>query len=175
VAEDSDLEKTESATPRRLEKAREEGQVARSRELASFALLAAGFFGIWGLSGPIGEHLQTMLRGAFTFNHASVVDTNRMLIGAGAAGREGLLAVLPVLITGYCSNRASDPILYVWFPFTHVALTFPDGLRSVPVVLWTTGPKPFMPPKLAPELPTLITGNCRFSVAPFKPSSLKAS
>ncbi|MBX7021155.1 hypothetical protein EX238_23300, partial [Providencia rettgeri] len=32
MAEDSDLEKTEPASPRRLEKAREEGQVARSRE-----------------------------------------------------------------------------------------------------------------------------------------------
>ena len=33
-----------------------------------------------------------MLRGAFTFDHAYVVDTNRMLIGAGAAGREGFFA-----------------------------------------------------------------------------------
>ena len=107
MAEDSDLEKTESATPRRLEKAREEGQVARSRELASFALLAAGFFGVWGLSGSIGVHLQTMLRGAFTFNHASIVDTNRMLIGAAAAGREGILAIMPVLaLTGVAALAA---------------------------------------------------------------------
>jgi flagellar biosynthesis protein FlhB len=97
VAEDSDLDKTEAATPRRLEKARSEGQVARSRELATFALLAAGFFGVWGLSGPIGLHLQDMLRGSFTFNHTTLVDTNRMLIGAGNAGREGLLAVAPIL------------------------------------------------------------------------------
>jgi flagellar biosynthesis protein FlhB len=97
VAEDSDLEKTESATPRRLEKAREEGQVARSRELASFALLSAGFFGAWALSGPIALHLKTMLRGAFTFDHAYVVDTHRMLIGAGTAGHEALLAVAPIL------------------------------------------------------------------------------
>lgn len=39
MAEESDLEKTEEATPRRLEKAREEGQVARSQELTTFALL----------------------------------------------------------------------------------------------------------------------------------------
>lgn len=107
VAEDSDLEKTESATPRRLDKARSEGQVARSRELASFALLSAGFFGIWGLSGPIATHMKAMLRGAFMFNHASAVDTNRMLIGAGNAGREGLLAVLPVLaLTGAAALMA---------------------------------------------------------------------
>ncbi|MBS6362836.1 EscU/YscU/HrcU family type III secretion system export apparatus switch protein, partial [Burkholderia sp.] len=54
MADESDLDRTEAATPRRREKAREEGQVARSRELASFALLAAGFYGAWLLAGPIG-------------------------------------------------------------------------------------------------------------------------
>jgi flagellar biosynthesis protein FlhB len=97
VAEDSDLEKTESATPRRLQKAREEGQIVRSRELSTFALLAAGFYGVWGMSGSIGDHLQNMLRASLTFNHASTFDTSRMLIGAGAAGREGLYALLPIL------------------------------------------------------------------------------
>ena len=97
MAGDSDLEKTESATPRRLQKAREEGQIVRSRELSTFALLAAGFFGVWGMSGSIGEHLQGMLRAAFTFDHASVFETRRMMIGAGAASLEGLYALLPVL------------------------------------------------------------------------------
>ncbi|ASL44163.1 Flagellar biosynthetic protein FlhB [Burkholderia sp. AD24] len=97
MAEDSDLEKTESATPRRLQKAREEGQIVRSRELSTFALLAAGFFGVWGMSSSIGEHLQGMLRTAFTFNHATVFETRRMMSGAGVAGREGLYALLPVL------------------------------------------------------------------------------
>jgi flagellar biosynthesis protein FlhB len=101
VAEESDLEKTESATPRRLRKAREEGQIARSRELSTFALLAAGFFGVWGMSDSIGEHLQAMLRAAFTFDHAGAFETHRMMIGAGAASREGLYALLPILaVTG---------------------------------------------------------------------------
>jgi flagellar biosynthesis protein FlhB len=98
VAEDSDLEKTESATPRRRQKAREEGQVARSRELVSFALLSAGFFGTWGLSGAIGLHMQSMVRGAFTFDHASVFDTHRMLSGAGAVAIEAVSALAPVLL-----------------------------------------------------------------------------
>jgi flagellar biosynthesis protein FlhB len=97
VAEESDLEKTESATPKRLEKAREEGQVARSRELASFALLSAGFFGVWGLSGSISEHLQSILRGAFTFDHNTLLDTHQMMIGAANASKEGFFAVMPVL------------------------------------------------------------------------------
>ncbi len=107
MADESDLEKTESATPKRLEKAREEGQVARSRELASFALLAAGFFGIWGLSGPISEHMQSFLRGAFTFDRATVLDTRQMMIGAANASKEGFFALFPVLaLTGLAALAA---------------------------------------------------------------------
>lgn len=98
MAEDSDLEKTESATPRRLEKAREEGQVARSRELATFALVGAGVFGAWGMSGMIGEHVQMMLRASFTFDHAAVFDTKRALTGAGTAAREGAYVLVPLLV-----------------------------------------------------------------------------
>jgi len=97
VADESDLDKTESATPRRLQKAREEGQIMRSRELVSFALLSAGFYGVWSLSGTIGDHLGSMVRGALMFNHDSVFETRRMLIGAGVAGIEGLHALLPIL------------------------------------------------------------------------------
>ncbi|MGA7776360.1 MAG: flagellar biosynthesis protein FlhB [Paraburkholderia sp.] len=101
MADDSDLEKTESATPRRLEKAREEGQIVRSRELVSFALLSAGFYGVWAMSGPIGDHLASMLRSALTFDHAKVFAPRQMLIGAGAASREGFHALLPILaLTG---------------------------------------------------------------------------
>lgn len=46
MAEDSDLERTEPATPRRIEQAREKGQVAHSRELTTVALLLAAGGGL---------------------------------------------------------------------------------------------------------------------------------
>ncbi|MGS0892655.1 flagellar biosynthesis protein FlhB [Burkholderia stagnalis] len=101
MADESDLDRTEAATPRRREKAREEGQVARSRELASFALLAAGFYGSWLLAGPAAMHLQAMLRGAFAFERATAFDTDRMLSAAGSASLEGFAVLLPILaLTG---------------------------------------------------------------------------
>ncbi|NIF45362.1 flagellar type III secretion system protein FlhB [Burkholderia sp. Tr-862] len=107
MADESDLDRTEAATPRRREKAREEGQVARSRELASFALLAAGFYGAWLLAGPSGAHLQAMLRGAFAFDRATAFDTHRMLSAAGSASIEGLAALLPILaLTGLAALLA---------------------------------------------------------------------
>ncbi|QQJ97295.1 flagellar type III secretion system protein FlhB [Burkholderia ambifaria] len=107
MADESDLDRTEAATPRRREKAREEGQVARSRELASFALLAAGFYGAWLLAAPSGAHLQAMLRGAFAFDRATAFDTHRMLSAAGSASIEGLAALLPILaLTGLAALLA---------------------------------------------------------------------
>jgi flagellar biosynthetic protein FlhB len=131
VAADSDLDKTEAATPKRLEKARSEGQVARSRELATFALLGAGFFGVWGLSGPIGMHLQHLMRGAFTFDHAALFDKNRMLIGAANAGREGLMAVLPVLALTGLAAVAAPMALGGWLLSPNVFQFKPERLNPI--------------------------------------------
>lgn len=46
MAEDSDQERTEAATPRRLEEARERGQVPRSRELNTFVVTLTGAIGL---------------------------------------------------------------------------------------------------------------------------------
>ncbi len=56
-------EKTHDATPHRREKAREQGQVARSQDLTSAALLMAGLGGLWWLGRGIFEFLgQTAQR-----------------------------------------------------------------------------------------------------------------
>ena len=51
MAEESFQERTEEATPRRLEEARKKGQVAKSRELPSVAVMLAGLLTLfWGSS-----------------------------------------------------------------------------------------------------------------------------
>jgi len=52
MAEDQFQERTEKATPRRREKAREEGKVARSQELSSAVILCLGIVAIY-LLGPL--------------------------------------------------------------------------------------------------------------------------
>ncbi|MBP6637514.1 MAG: EscU/YscU/HrcU family type III secretion system export apparatus switch protein, partial [Sulfuritalea sp.] len=51
MAEESDLERTEPASARRLEQAREEGNVPQSRELMAFMVMAAGAGTFWILGG----------------------------------------------------------------------------------------------------------------------------
>ncbi|MFN8179540.1 MAG: flagellar biosynthesis protein FlhB [bacterium] len=63
MAEDGNgQERTESATPRRREMARSEGNVARSGDVVSVVSLAAGLAALSGLGPRMAEGLATMLR-----------------------------------------------------------------------------------------------------------------
>ncbi|AKJ69704.1 flagellar biosynthesis protein FlhB [Pandoraea thiooxydans] len=97
MAEESDLERTEPASPRRLEQAREEGQVARSRELATFMLLAAGVGGLWAMAGSLSQHFAGLLRHSLSFDQASALNTHVMMARAGASGLETVRVMLPLL------------------------------------------------------------------------------
>ena len=66
--QDSDLEKTESPSQRRLDQAREEGQVARSRELSTFAVLMAGGAGIWLMGSALSQQLISLIREGLTLD-----------------------------------------------------------------------------------------------------------
>jgi len=68
MAEDSDLEKTEEPTGRRLEQAREKGQVPRSRELGTFLVLMTAAATVWMLGGWFVQRAAAILRGAFAFD-----------------------------------------------------------------------------------------------------------
>jgi len=96
MAADSDLDKTEPATPRRLEKAREEGQVARSRELTTFLILATGAAALW-LGGMLGyEQLSGVLKRGLVFDPRVGRDTQVMLNHAAGGVADALLALLPL-------------------------------------------------------------------------------
>jgi flagellar biosynthetic protein FlhB len=114
VAEESDLEKTEPATTRRLEKAREEGQVARSRELSTFTLLAAGFGVTYAVSGSILDHLKFVMRDALTFDRGLAFESSRMLPKVGIAISNGALAVGPVIAALYLAAVLSPMALGGW-------------------------------------------------------------
>ena len=97
MAEESDLEKTEPASPRRLEKAREEGQVARYRELVTFVMLATGLGCLWASGEMMTERLGSALRNGLQFERASAFDASHMLVQAGSAVLQALQALLPLL------------------------------------------------------------------------------
>jgi flagellar biosynthesis protein FlhB len=62
MAADDFGDKTHDATPYRRQKAREEGQVVRSQDLSSAALLVGGLLVLWLLGGSVAEFLGDMAR-----------------------------------------------------------------------------------------------------------------
>jgi flagellar biosynthesis protein FlhB len=78
--EDSGQEKTEEPTSRRLEKAREEGQIPRSKELNTTAVLGLGAAGLYVLGPFMSERITRMARYGFEFDRATVYDPNLMAL-----------------------------------------------------------------------------------------------
>jgi flagellar biosynthesis protein FlhB len=96
MAEDSDLERTEPASPRRLEQAREEGDVPRSRELATCTILLASGIGLWVLGDNLIRHLNHMLASGLAFDRARVFDPDLLMMQLGSGIGEVLVAFAPL-------------------------------------------------------------------------------
>lgn len=114
MAEESDLEKTEPASPRRLEKAREEGQVARSRELVTFVMLTTGMSGLWIMGDMIGGHFDSALRNGLQFDRASAFDPSYMMVLAGTAVLHALQALMPLLAMMLVAALVAPMMLGGW-------------------------------------------------------------
>lgn len=68
-------EKTEEATPRRQEKARDEGQIARSRELTTAFILLGGAGGLMVFGPALGTVLANQMRYNFTLSREVAFDS----------------------------------------------------------------------------------------------------
>lgn len=93
--EESGQDKTEEATARRIQKAREEGQIVLSREVVGFVALGAAMIGmVFGLP-PLGYELMRGMRGVLESGH-------QLQVGLVATEmiRLGMLAALPVTLLG---------------------------------------------------------------------------
>ena len=98
MAEESDLEKTEPASPRRLEKAREEGKVARSRELTTFVMLATAVAGLWLTAESLGSSTSAAVAPRPAASSAPpAFDPSHMLAQAGLMAMQALIALAPLL------------------------------------------------------------------------------
>ncbi|MCX7982202.1 MAG: flagellar biosynthesis protein FlhB [Syntrophales bacterium] len=63
---EQDQEKTEQATPKRKEEAREKGQVAKSREVSSAAILIGGLVYFWLGAAPMVEKIMKVMKKNFS-------------------------------------------------------------------------------------------------------------
>lgn len=97
MAEESGQEKTEEPTSRRLEKAREEGQVPRSKELNTTMVLLFGAAGLLAFGPWLSDHMTEIARLGFSFSRETAFDPSVMYNHLGASLREAALGLAPWL------------------------------------------------------------------------------
>ncbi|WP_423707810.1 flagellar biosynthesis protein FlhB [Undibacterium sp. WLX3042] len=98
MAEDSDLEKTEPASEKRLEQAREEGDVPRSRELSTCTILLAAGGALWAMGGTLVQQLNKNLITGLTLEREAAFDFNLLIGKIGVNLLDVLLAFSPVVL-----------------------------------------------------------------------------
>lgn len=98
MAEESDLERTEPASARRLEKARSEGQVPQSRELMAFMVMAFAVGGFWVLGGWLTDRALAILRHGLSFSRDTAFSPDALGVSFAALSWEGLLLAAPLFL-----------------------------------------------------------------------------
>lgn len=94
MAESDGQEKTEQPTEQRLQKAREKGQIPRSKELGTAAVLLSGALGLMMFGDALGLAMTKMFARNFSFERELLFDPNTMM---AALGSSVLGIMLPLL------------------------------------------------------------------------------
>jgi len=96
---ESGADKTEDPTEKRKKDSREKGEIARSKELNTLAIMLAGSAGLLIFGGALAQDLMALMRYNFSLSREVLLNTDSMGIFLLHSGKIALLAVQPVLIT----------------------------------------------------------------------------
>lgn len=96
--QDASAEKSQEPTPKRLEKAREEGDMARSRELNTMSILLTGALGMLLFGAYMGDELASVMRYTLVVERGDIFDTSAMFRRLDAAVMTGLASLIPLFL-----------------------------------------------------------------------------
>jgi flagellar biosynthetic protein FlhB len=117
MAEDSDLERTEPASAKRLQTARDDGNIPRSRELSTFAVTMTGVALLMTLGGKLGtsHHGDDETAADFRSAHRAASRTGHHPLQGSMFGM--LWQLLPIF-GGLAIVAVATPILIGGWNFT---------------------------------------------------------
>ncbi|MFS2125543.1 flagellar biosynthesis protein FlhB [Pseudomonas sp. Pseusp97] len=98
---DSSEDKTEEPTEKRRREAREKGQLPRSKELNTLAVLVAGAGALLMYGANLADALMRLMRGSFELDRATVMNSDSMLnllVAAAKIAGDGVWPILAVLL-----------------------------------------------------------------------------
>lgn len=121
--QDSGQERAEQATPKRLQEAREKGQIARSLDLNSTVMLLAAAGGFLVLGGRITSGLLDSMRHNFRISRENVFNPGAMLQLLEQSVADALTALAPFLVLMIVAALLAPLALGGW-SFSSEALGF---------------------------------------------------
>ncbi|WPN31672.1 flagellar biosynthesis protein FlhB [Pseudomonas sp. P5_109] len=96
---ESGQDKTEDATEKKKKDAREKGEIARSKELNTLAIMLAGAGALLVFGGALAQDMMELMRLNFSLSREVVLDQRAMGTYLLHSGQIALLAIQPVMIT----------------------------------------------------------------------------
>ncbi|MDR2876556.1 MAG: EscU/YscU/HrcU family type III secretion system export apparatus switch protein, partial [Chromatiales bacterium] len=123
MAEKPAQERTEQATPKRLQQAREKGQIARSRELTTAVLLLTSGAGLFMVGGGMISSLLEIMRDGFQSPRADIMEPTAMLLKLEQAIADSLFSLLPFFAL-VCAAALLAPMALGGWAFSTQAISF---------------------------------------------------
>ena len=149
MAEDTpdDDQKTEEPTARRLQKAREDGQVPRSQELGIAAVMISSMAFLYLSGGWLIGHLSQLFASGFVIERRDIFSPYVGLMHFRDIGRDGFLLIIPLLLVTFIIPFSTVKVLV--FAFVHPVVVNPDPFVTNSVSLrYSYLPKPVIVGKL---------------------------
>jgi len=122
MSEDSDQEKTEEPTSKRLDDARKKGQIARSREFNTFAMLIASAGLLLILGKQMGNGLLHIMQTQFQLSRDVIFDPESPIIYLKRVMLDGVILIAPFMAVMVIVAILAPLILGGWV-FTWEAIT----------------------------------------------------
>ena len=92
-------DKTEDPTEKRKKDSREKGEIARSKELNTLAIMLAGSAGLLIFGGALAQDMMELMRYNFSLSREVLLNPDSMGLFLLHSGKIALLALQPVLVT----------------------------------------------------------------------------
>jgi flagellar biosynthetic protein FlhB len=124
-------EKTEEPSARRLQQARERGQVPRSRELVNFATMIGGSVTLIAVGGTLAQRMVDVMRSSLSVGAERLYAADLVGAALGNAAFSFVLALLPIFGTLIVLVLLASVALGGW-NFSPAAMT-PDFSRMSPI------------------------------------------
>ena len=96
---ESGADKTEDPTEKRKKDSREKGEIARSKELNTLAIMLAGSIGLLIFGGALARDMMDLMRYNFSISRETLLNPDSMGLFLLHSGKVALIAVQPVLVT----------------------------------------------------------------------------